>query len=167
MDSLPETWSFQECPLDSTCKYLAPAKYSIITEISMDYGLSPQTISAPALHFIKMHSKIHIMKCSRLYVCLAIALTTCFCDRENSSDPNLIIIGIDTLRADRLGCYGYEKNTSPNIDRLADEGVIFLRNYSQAPWTMPSFASIMTSLYPRTHLSAIRKYEGDEWDRRT
>jgi len=62
--------------------------------------------------------------------------------------PNIILISIDTLRADHLGSYGYERDTSPNMDKLAEEGVLFENAFSQAPWTLPSMASMHTSLYP-------------------
>jgi len=65
--------------------------------------------------------------------------------------PNVVLITIDTLRADHLGCYGYDKNTSPTIDRLAQEGMLFNRMFSQRGLTWPSLTSIMTSLYPLTH----------------
>lgn len=66
-------------------------------------------------------------------------------------DINVILIVIDALRADHLGCYGYEKQTSPNIDAFAKEAVLFKNCYVQASWTKPSVASILTSLYPTTH----------------
>ncbi|MCP4633464.1 MAG: sulfatase [candidate division Zixibacteria bacterium] len=65
--------------------------------------------------------------------------------------PNVFLIVVDTLRYDHLGCYGYPRNTSPNIDLLSRESVVFNNAYSQAGWTYPSFASIMTSLYPKDH----------------
>ncbi len=64
---------------------------------------------------------------------------------------NLLLISIDTLRADHLGCYGYERDTSPNLDRLAREGVVFEHAYSTAAWTLPSHASLFTGLYPSEH----------------
>ena len=64
---------------------------------------------------------------------------------------NVILIGIDTLRADHLGCYGYGRDTSPTIDGLAKRGTLFKNAFSQAPITSPSFMSIMTSLYPTYH----------------
>ena len=64
---------------------------------------------------------------------------------------NVIIIGIDTLRADHLLCYGYGRPTSPNIDEFAATGVLFENTVSQAPWTTPSFATVFTSLYPSQH----------------
>ena len=82
--------------------------------------------------------------------CLLLALASC----TGSSPPveerpdNLLLIVIDTLRADHLGCYGAERETSPAIDRLAASGLRFERAYATAPWTMPSVASMITGLYP-------------------
>jgi arylsulfatase A-like enzyme len=64
---------------------------------------------------------------------------------------NVMIIGVDTLRPDHLGCYGYDRDTSPNTDRLAEDGVLFENVISQSPWTLPSFATVFTSLYPTQH----------------
>lgn len=64
---------------------------------------------------------------------------------------NVIVIGIDSLRADHLGIYGYKRPTSPNIDNLAKDGIIFRKNFSQSINTTPSFMSILTSLYPTDH----------------
>jgi arylsulfatase A-like enzyme len=61
---------------------------------------------------------------------------------------NIILISVDSLRADRLGCYGYDHPTSPEIDRLAAGGVRFIRAISQATWTLPSHLSLLTSRYP-------------------
>lgn len=65
--------------------------------------------------------------------------------------PNILFIAVDTLRADHLGCYGYSKNTSPNIDSLAIKGVLFRNTISQIPVTNPSFTTIFTSIYPHDH----------------
>jgi len=64
---------------------------------------------------------------------------------------HVIIVLIDTLRADRLGVYGYDKDTSPHIDALAKEGVVFTSCDAPAPWTLPSVVSIMTSTFPCEH----------------
>ena len=63
-------------------------------------------------------------------------------------DLNLLFILIDTLRADRLSAYGYERNTSPTLDALAADGIRFAENLSQSSWTKCSMASMWTSLYP-------------------
>lgn len=65
--------------------------------------------------------------------------------------PNVLLILVDTLRADRLGCYGYERPTSPTLDALAERGTRFDAAYASACWTRPSVASLMTSLYPSSH----------------
>ena len=66
--------------------------------------------------------------------------------------PNLLLVSIDTLRADHLGTYGYPLPTSPTIDaRLAGEGVTFTDAYSQSPKTTPSHMTLLTSLYPSVH----------------
>jgi arylsulfatase A-like enzyme len=65
--------------------------------------------------------------------------------------PNVILISIDSLRADHLGCYGYPKPTSPNIDALANESVMFTNAISTTTWTLPAHISMLTSLYPEVH----------------
>lgn len=64
---------------------------------------------------------------------------------------SVLLIVLDTLRADRLGCYGYPLPTSPNIDALAAESVLFTRAISTAPWTLPAHASLFTGLFPFEH----------------
>jgi arylsulfatase A-like enzyme len=68
-----------------------------------------------------------------------------------SSRSNLILISLDTLRADHLGCYGYRRDTSPNMDKLAREGILFENAFAQSPWTLPSHMSLFTGLYPLRH----------------
>ncbi len=63
-------------------------------------------------------------------------------------DLNVLFIVIDTLRAERLGSYGYERDTSPNLDRLAGSGVRFARTLAQSSWTKASMASLWTGLHP-------------------
>jgi arylsulfatase A-like enzyme len=65
--------------------------------------------------------------------------------------PNLIFISIDTLRADHLSCYSYNKLTTHNIDALAQKGVRFAQAYTSIPITLPSHSSMMTGLYPSSH----------------
>jgi len=65
--------------------------------------------------------------------------------------PNIILISLDTLRADHLGCYGYRRDTSPNLDTIAQDAVLFINAYSHSPTTLPSHMSMLTSLYPINH----------------
>lgn len=65
--------------------------------------------------------------------------------------PHVVIVLIDTLRADRLGVYGYPAPTSPNIDALAAESVVFEQANAPAPWTLPSVTSLLTSTFVCQH----------------
>jgi arylsulfatase A-like enzyme len=73
------------------------------------------------------------------------------CSRPAPTPRNAIIVVIDALRADHLGCYGYPRPTSPHIDALAAGGTRFANGISTTPWTLPSMATMMTSLYPTVH----------------
>jgi choline-sulfatase len=64
---------------------------------------------------------------------------------------NLVLITIDTLRADRVGAYGYGRARTPHLDALAASGVVFEHAYAAAPVTLPSHATILTGLYPPGH----------------
>lgn len=70
---------------------------------------------------------------------------------QRESNLNVLIITLDTLRADRVGCYGYSKAKTPNLDELAKIGIKFENTVCQAPLTLPSHASLFTSLYPHYH----------------
>lgn len=69
----------------------------------------------------------------------------------DDSRPDIVLIVVDTLRADHLGVYGYPRETSPTLDRLAERGTLFDASWGAAPWTLPSIMSIMTSRYPSGH----------------
>jgi arylsulfatase A-like enzyme len=65
--------------------------------------------------------------------------------------PNVVLITIDTQRADRIGAYGYKSNETPALDRLAKEGMLFEHAYCDVPWTTGSMASVMTGQYSGSH----------------
>ena len=69
--------------------------------------------------------------------------------------PNVVVVSIDTLRADALGCYGGPPEASPTLDRLAAEGVLFEQAISTSTWTLPAHASMLTGMNPMRH-GAIR-----------
>jgi hypothetical protein len=75
---------------------------------------------------------------------------------------NVLLIGVDTLRADRMSAFGYDRDTTPVLASLAAEGVRFDETRSQAPWTLPSFSSTLTSLYPSAHGAGRGGH--DEWE---
>ena len=88
-------------------------------------------------------------------IAAAIAISTIASFQSSQGDsarrPNVIVISIDTLRPDHLGCYGYHRRTSPAIDAFRREAVLFRTVIASAPSTLPSHASIFTSLAPQHH----------------
>lgn len=89
---------------------------------------------------------------------LALTLLVFFssCSLEKQDKPDIFLIIIDTLRADHLGCYGYQRDTSPVLDSLALEGTMFSHFQAQAPWTLPSHGSIWTGLSVKAHMAGMR-----------
>lgn len=65
--------------------------------------------------------------------------------------PDIVLVVVDTLRADHLSLYGHERPTSPNIDRLGAQGAWYSRAYAHSGWTLASFASLLTGLFPSEH----------------
>ena len=70
---------------------------------------------------------------------------------EAPARPNVVLIVLDTMRQDRMACYGYDKPTTPVLDQLAATARVFDRAYSTTSWTLPAHASIFTGQYPATH----------------
>ncbi len=88
----------------------------------------------------------------KVSACCIAFLTMAFCSSPlKVQEPNLIVITIDTLRADHLSCYGYRGIVTPNIDSLADEGMLFSNAVCQVPLTLPSHCCIFTGKYPPAH----------------
>jgi arylsulfatase A-like enzyme len=100
----------------------------------------------------------------------ALLCATSACNGARPSPPttsraNVILISVDTLRADRLGSYGYDRPTSPAIDRLASRGVRFANAIAESSWTLPSHMSLMTGLHPTTH--GLTAYKGQALSEQT
>ncbi len=81
--------------------------------------------------------------------CLLFCLMLAGCGSAHKS--NVVLVIVDTLRSDHLGCYGYSRNTSPCIDSLASQGVLYSCVTAGEPWTLPSMATIFTGLLPLQH----------------
>lgn len=88
---------------------------------------------------------------------------TLYSSTRKPSKPNVLLISIDTLRADHLSCYEYHRQTSPSIDKLAQEGILFKNAFSQCSWTIPSHGSIFTSKLPHRHGGTIDTSPGGTW----
>jgi arylsulfatase A-like enzyme len=80
------------------------------------------------------------------------ALVGCSVERPHG----VVLIVVDTLRADHLGFYGYSRDTSSHLDRWAEEGMVFERAMSTSPWTLPTFGSILTGRLPTGHGAGYR-----------
>ena len=76
---------------------------------------------------------------------------------------NVILIGIDTWRADHVSSFGYSRMTTPNIDRIAQRSASFTKAYATTSWTLPSFHSILTSLYQSSHGVIDGRYRLGNW----
>lgn len=93
---------------------------------------------------------LHRPACAGLVLVLVICLSS-HAFAADQAGYNVLLISLDTLRADHMGCYGYKRNTSPNIDKFAKEGVLFENLTAASSWTVPSHMSMFTSLYPSVH----------------
>ncbi|HEY8514695.1 MAG TPA: sulfatase [Candidatus Binatia bacterium] len=71
--------------------------------------------------------------------------------RRAPRQPNVLLVSIDSLRHDHLGCYGYERDTSPTIDTLAREGALFRQAIAPSSWTLPSHVTLLTAKPPEQH----------------
>ena len=83
---------------------------------------------------------------SNLLLPAALALASCTGPAEPQRAQNVLLIVCDTLRSDRLGCYGYGRPTSPHIDALAERGTLYENAYSNASWTVPSMISMLSGV---------------------
>lgn len=92
---------------------------------------------------------------SRYYLAVdaetSVWLAPCEVVSGEPTQPNVLIVLIDTLRLDHLGCYGYARDTSPHIDAFARDAVTFTQLMPQSSWTKPSVGSLLTSVYPQVH----------------
>ncbi len=78
-------------------------------------------------------------------------LLSCWGEPTPKPPPDIVLVVVDTLRADHLGVYGHSRPTSPRMDALAQEGTWFHRAYAQSGWTLPSFTSLLSGTYPHQH----------------
>ena len=96
-----------------------------------------------------------IIKCG-LYTGLALILSEIFvfsgCSKKAPHDrPNIILVTLDTTRADHLSCYGHDRKTSPKLDKLAEGSLVYTQAIAPSSWTLPSHASLFTGKFTSSH----------------
>jgi arylsulfatase A-like enzyme len=91
------------------------------------------------------------MKWSIITLIVVCVVVNSNANEKNEPARNVILITISTFRADHVGCFGYERDTTPHFDSLASENVLFRNAFATSGWTMPAHGSIFTSLYPTRH----------------
>src|SRR5919201_3961884 len=89
-----------------------------------------------------------LMRCAAAAAALIIFQPPAYCAAKPAPKPNVLLVTIDTLRADHLGCYGYRQIKTPNIDGLAADGIRFEQAFTPVPITLPAHASLLTGTYP-------------------
>ncbi|MBI4881290.1 MAG: sulfatase [Planctomycetes bacterium] len=111
-----------------------------------------------------MDPRIVLLRAAALLVLPLAAMNGCGGEPAPKAQ-HLLFITVDTLRTDRLGCYGAAQSPSPNIDRLAREGTLFQDAYAQRAVTLPSMTSFFTSKYPYEHgvLNNLKRVPDAEW----
>jgi arylsulfatase A-like enzyme len=87
---------------------------------------------------------------ARIAPAALVALLACACACARPA-PNVLLVTLDTTRPDHLGCYGHAGGTSPNLDRLADQAILYTRAYATSSWTLPSHASLFTGRFAASH----------------
>lgn len=108
---------------------------------------------------VRKNQKKYLLYILPFFILLVAVLTFIFIPRiktnkikiKKDSNLNVLLVTLDTTRADRIGVYGYEKAKTPNLDSLALEGVRFANTYCQVPLTLPSHVSLLTGTYPIYH----------------
>ena len=87
----------------------------------------------------------------RAWFLAALALGLALACRDATPRPSILLISIDTLRADHLGLYGYARDTSPFLDRFARGALVFEHAFTPKAWTLPAHMTMLTGLYPEQH----------------
>ena len=124
-------------------QWLASTKYKVLSTL---YSL----LATPSM---RLHP---IIATGLVFVTLLLLVAGVACyfrgpPKDTAKIRNVVLISIDTCRADRLGCYGYGYSTTPHIDAVAREGVLFTRAHSTNPITLPAHSSMLTGTYPPYH----------------
>ncbi len=103
------------------------------------------------MNMFRMKKYIIIGSVALVAIGTALFVKQVFFSRPFCKDCNVILISLDTLSANHLPCYGYERNTAPNLCKFGQDNIMFTNMYANASWTLPSHVSIFTGLYPIQH----------------
>jgi arylsulfatase A-like enzyme len=141
----PGTRWRRNAPIAATCPRFAD--YTLTR--GWRYPLRMTTDARPPRRF-RLTSRHAIVGglCAAAVLTSLLATTQC---QRTPARPSFVLIVVDSLRADALGCYGAKQSVSPNIDRMASDGLRFERAIAQAPWNVPSISSLLTAVYPSQH----------------
>jgi arylsulfatase A-like enzyme len=107
-----------------------------------------RTDSAPQAAGAHAPAAVHALRCAALAVA---ALALASCGRDRAGMPDVLLVSLDTLRADRLSCYGHTRRTTPNLDALAARGLRFADAIAPSIHTAPSHMSVLTGMLPFAH----------------
>ncbi len=116
------------------------------------FGSPLRVGEGPGVRSLRGRKRFSIFLFPSLLACLLAALALCGCKPERKeAPPPIVLIVIDTLRADHVGAYGYARPTTPSLDRFAATAIRFANAHAAASWTVPSMASLFTGAYPWDH----------------
>src|ERR1700722_4475610 len=113
-------------------------------------SLDPPAVNALRMVLINVDAAFTLAGMIRKTLGTVILIFVCFSFAAAASKPNLVVITLDSTRADRMGFLGAKGSLTPNLDRLATEGIIFEHAYAQAPGTVVSHATILSGAYPQS-----------------
>jgi arylsulfatase A-like enzyme len=102
--------------------------------------------------------KLGTQSCKVLLTGLLVLAMLLGCGRRGK---NVVLVIVDTVRADHLGCYGYQRDTSPHIDSLASAGTVWANVYAQSSWTLPAATTILSGLSERSHRAGMNVSSGE------
>lgn len=108
-------------------------------------------LSRPVMKVFTAKRSAAAVTVATLIITVAASFAPQLDDRPLPQGPNVLIITVDALRADKVGAAGFKKTLTPNIDRLSAKARVYKRCVTAAPWTLPSLASLHTGLYPPVH----------------
>ncbi len=94
---------------------------------------------------------------------LLVPLLGASCAAPRVGRPNIVLVIVDTLRADHMGCYGYPRDTSPGLDSLAAAGAMWSRTKAQSSWTLPAVTTMLSGLTPRGHGARLDVQDRTLW----